>query len=111
MNEPTPEKIDNQPEAIPLDVLYEDEDLIVINKPAGLVVHPGAGHREHTLVNALLHYCPKLSGIGGKKKPRIVDLLGKESNRCVGGAKTDGAHEGSVDQIGRPEVAKSYLAR
>ncbi|PYL53887.1 MAG: RNA pseudouridine synthase, partial [Verrucomicrobia bacterium] len=56
INEPSPDKIDNRPEAIPLEVLYEDEDLIVINKPAGLVVHPGAGHREHTLVNALLHH-------------------------------------------------------
>jgi 23S rRNA pseudouridine1911/1915/1917 synthase len=63
--EPPPSRIDNQPEAIPLDILFEDADLIVINKPAGLVVHPGAGQREHTLVNALLHHCPNLSGIGG----------------------------------------------
>src|SRR5437016_2673453 len=83
VNEPIPEKIDNQPEAIPLDVLYEDEDLIVINKPAGLVVHPGAGHREHTLVNALLHYCPKLSGIGGKERPGNVHPLDKETNGCL----------------------------
>src|SRR4029077_5444679 len=66
VNEPPPEKIDNRPEAIPLDVLYEDGDLIVINKPAGLVVHPGAGQREHNLVNALMHHCPNLTRIGGK---------------------------------------------
>src|ERR1700724_1377261 len=73
LTEPPPEKIDNQPEAIPLDILFEDDNLIVINKPAGLVVHPGAGHCKHTLVNALLHhfghpvlgdkvYAPKLTG-------------------------------------------------
>jgi 23S rRNA pseudouridine1911/1915/1917 synthase len=73
--EPLPGKIDTQPEEIPLEILFEDVDMIVINKPAGLVVHPGAGHREHTLVNALLHLCPKLSGIGGKERPGIVHRL------------------------------------
>ncbi|MGH8101734.1 MAG: S4 domain-containing protein, partial [Chthoniobacterales bacterium] len=72
LTEPPPAKIDNQPEPIPLDILFEDTDLIVINKPAGLVVHPGAGQREHTLINALLHHCPNLSGIGGKERPGIV---------------------------------------
>ncbi|PYI61178.1 MAG: RNA pseudouridine synthase, partial [Verrucomicrobia bacterium] len=66
LREPPVEKIDIRPEPIPLDVLFEDEDIIVINKPAGLTVHPGAGQREHTLVNALLSHCVSLSGIGGK---------------------------------------------
>src|SRR6266571_5416792 len=63
LTEPPVEKIENQPEPIPLEILFEDKDLIVINKPAGLVVHPGAGHHSGTLVNALLHHCPTLSGI------------------------------------------------
>src|SRR5260370_27970387 len=66
LTEPPPEKIDNQPEAIPLDILFEDDDLIVINKPAWLVVHPGAGHREDTLVNALLDHCSILFRLGGQ---------------------------------------------
>ena len=67
LTKPLPEKIEAAPEAIALDVLFEDDELLVINKASGLVVHPGAGHREHTLVNALLHHCPNLSGIGGKE--------------------------------------------
>src|SRR6266403_1033039 len=70
--EPPPEKIQTEPEAIPLAILYEDDDLIVINKATGMTVHPGAGQREHTLVNALLHHCSMLSGIGGKERPGIV---------------------------------------
>ena len=110
VNEPPPEKIDNQPEAIPVDVLYEDEDLIVINKPAGLVVHPGAGHREHTLVNALLHHFPKLSGIGGKERPGIVHRLDKETSGCLVVAKTDEAHRGLSAQFEQRSVEKIYLA-
>jgi 23S rRNA pseudouridine1911/1915/1917 synthase len=110
VNEPPLEKIDNQPEAIPLDVLYEDEDMIVINKPAGLVVHPGAGHREHTLVNALLHHFPKLSGIGGKERPGIVHRLDKETSGCLVVAKTDEAHRGLSAQFAGRSVEKIYLA-
>ena len=110
INEPPPDKIDNRPEAIPLDVLYEDEDLIVINKPAGLVVHPGAGHREHTLVNALLHHFPKLSGIGGKERPGIVHRLDKETSGCLVVAKTDEAHRGLSAQFAERSVEKIYLA-
>jgi len=110
INEPPPDKIDNRPEAIPLDVLYEDEDLIVINKPAGLVVHPGAGHREHTLVNALLHHFPKLSGIGGKERPGIVHRLDKETSGCMVVAKTDEAHRGLSAQFAERSVEKIYLA-
>src|SRR5439155_950311 len=70
--EPPLEKIEMFPEAIPVEILFEDDDLIVINKSPGLVVHPGAGHREHTLVNALLNHCATLSGICGKERPGIV---------------------------------------
>ena len=110
VNEPPLEKIDNQPEPIPFDVLYEDEDLIIINKPAGLVVHPGAGHREHTLVNALLHHFPKLSGIGGKERPGIVHRLDKETSGCLVVARTDEAHRGLSAQFAGRSVEKIYLA-
>ena len=110
MIEPPPEKIDNQPEAIPLDILFEDADLIVINKPAGLVVHPGAGHKEHTLVNALLHHCPTLSGIGGKERPGIVHRLDKETSGCLVVAKNDAAHRGLSIQFADRTVEKIYLA-
>jgi 23S rRNA pseudouridine1911/1915/1917 synthase len=110
VNEPPPEKIDNLPEAIPLDVLYEDDDLIVINKPAGLVVHPGAGQLEHTLVNALLHHFPKLSGIGGRERPGIVHRLDKETSGCLVVAKNDEAHHNLSAQFANRTVEKVYLA-
>src|ERR1039457_4614914 len=79
-----------QPEAIPLEILYEDEALLVLNKPPGLVVHPAAGHEEHTLVNALLHHCAgQLSGIGGVARPGIVHRLDKETSGCLVVAKSD----------------------
>jgi 23S rRNA pseudouridine1911/1915/1917 synthase len=104
------EKIDNQPEPIPLDVLFEDKDIIVINKPPGLVVHPGAGHRQHTLVNALLSHCPTLSGIGGKERPGIVHRLDKETSGCLVVAKNDGAHRELSRQFAERKVEKIYLA-
>src|SRR5437868_3568536 len=110
VNEPPPEKIDHQPEPIPLDVLYEDEDLIVINKPAGLVVHPGAGQREHTLVNALLFHFPNLSGIGGKERPGIVHRLDKDTTGCLVIARTDQAHRSLSEQFAGRTVEKIYLA-
>jgi len=110
VKEPPPEKIDTEPEAIPLDVLCEDEDLIVINKPPGLVVHPGAGQRHGTLVNALLHHFPKLSGIGGKERPGIVHRLDKETSGCLVVAKTDEAHRGLSAQFAARSVEKIYLA-
>src|SRR5438876_12391152 len=79
-----------QPEVIPLDVLFEDADLLVLNKPPGLVVHPAAGHEEHTLVNALLHHCAgQLSGIGGVARLGIVHRLDKETSGCLVLAKND----------------------
>jgi 23S rRNA pseudouridine1911/1915/1917 synthase len=110
LTEPPPEKIDNQPEAIPLDILFEDDDLIVINKPAGLVVHPGAGHREHTLVNALLHHCSILSGIGGKERPGIVHRLDKDTSGCLVVAKNDESHRSLSIQFAERVVDKVYLA-
>src|ERR1700704_4564391 len=110
LTEPPPDKIDNQPENIPLSVLFEDRDLIVINKPSGLVVHPGAGHREHTLVNALLHHCTELSGIGGKERPGIVHRLDKDTSGCMVVAKNDTAHHGLSEQFAERTVEKIYLA-
>ena len=104
------EKIDNQPEPIPLEVLFEDKDIIVINKPPGLVVHPGAGHRQHTLVNALLSHCPTLSGIGGKERPGIVHRLDKETSGCLVVAKNDWAHRELSRQFAERSVEKIYLA-
>ena len=108
--EPPPEKIETRPEPIPLDVLFEDDDLIVINKPAGLTIHPGAGHREHTLVNALLSHCTTLSGIAGKERPGIVHRLDKETSGCVVVAKNDIAHRELSKQFAARTVEKIYLA-
>jgi 23S rRNA pseudouridine1911/1915/1917 synthase len=108
--EPPLEKIETLPEPIPLDVLFEDEDLIVINKAAGLTVHPGAGQREHTLVNALLSYCTMLSGIGGKERPGIVHRLDKETSGCLVVAKNDTAHRELSKQFAARTVEKIYLA-
>jgi 23S rRNA pseudouridine1911/1915/1917 synthase len=108
--EPALERIEVLPEAIPLEVLFEDNDLIVINKPAGLVVHPGAGHRGHTLVNALLNHCVTLSGIGGKERPGIVHRLDKDTSGCLVVAKNDAAHRGLSRQFADRAVEKIYLA-
>jgi len=110
LREPPVEKIDIRPEPIPLDVLFEDEDIIVINKPAGLTVHPGAGQREHPLVNALLSHCVSLSGIGGKERPGIVHRLDKETSGCLVVAKNDIAHRELSKQFAARTVEKIYLA-
>ena len=110
LREPPAEKIDVRPESIALDVLFEDEHIIVINKPAGLTVHPGAGQREHTLVNALLSHCATLSGIGGKERPGIVHRLDKETSGCLVAAKNDVAHRELSKQFAARTVEKVYLA-
>src|SRR6266536_4163306 len=110
LTEPALEKIETLPEAIPLEILFEDDDLIVINKPPGLVVHPGAGHREHTLVNALLNHCETLSGIGGKERPGIVHRLDKETSGCLVVAKNDATHRDLSEQFAARTVEKIYLA-
>jgi 23S rRNA pseudouridine1911/1915/1917 synthase len=108
---PPPEPSKVAPEAIPLDVLYEDDDLIVINKPPGLVVHPCPGHRAHTLVYALLHHCRgRLSGIGGVERPGIVHRLDHYTSGCLVAAKNDVAHRALQAQFKSREVAKHYLA-
>src|SRR5690606_20101144 len=87
-------------EAIPLQIVYEDDDLIVIDKPAGLVVHPAAGHESGTLVNALIAHCgDSLSGIGGVKRPGIVHRLDKDTSGLLVVAKNDLAHRGLADQF------------
>src|SRR5215467_10913215 len=110
VTEPPPDKIRTEPEAIPLTILYEDDDLIVINKAARMTVHPGAGQREHTLVNALLHHCSTLSGIGGKERPGIVHRLDRETSGCLIAAKNDVAHRELSKQFSARAVAKIYLA-
>ncbi|HJW39111.1 MAG TPA: RluA family pseudouridine synthase [Candidatus Udaeobacter sp.] len=110
LREPPVEKIDVQPEPFPLEILFEDDDLIVINKPDGLIVHPGAGQREHTLVNALLGHCAALSGIGGKERPGIVHRLDKETSGCLVVAKNDVAHRELSKQFAARTVEKIYLA-
>ena len=101
---------ENLPEDIALEILHEDEDLIVINKPPGLVVHPAPGHAGGTLVNALLHHCTELSGIGGVERPGIVHRLDKETSGCLVAAKNDAAHQSLTDQFSGREVRKIYLA-
>ncbi len=98
------------PEAIPLAILYEDAALLVVDKPAGLVVHPAAGHPDGTLVNALLHHCRDLSGIGGVLRPGIVHRLDKGTSGLLVVAKSDDAHRGLAGQFKRHEVKKTYLA-
>ncbi len=97
-------------EAIPLTILYEDSSLLVIDKPAGMVVHPAAGHAGGTLVNALLHHCRDLSGIGGVLRPGIVHRLDKGTSGLLVAAKSDAAHWGLAGQFKRHEVKKTYLA-
>jgi 23S rRNA pseudouridine1911/1915/1917 synthase len=110
LTEPALEKIETLPEAIPLEILFEDDDFIVINKAPGLVVHPGAGHPEHTLVNALLNHCETLSGIGGKERPGIVHRLDKETSGCLVVAKNDATHRDLSKQFAARTVEKIYLA-
>jgi 23S rRNA pseudouridine1911/1915/1917 synthase len=96
---------------MPLDILYEDEALLVLNKPPGLVVHPAAGHEEHTLVNALLHHCAgQLSGIGGVARPGIVHRLDKETSGCLVVAKNDETHLALSTQFATRKVEKIYQA-
>jgi 23S rRNA pseudouridine1911/1915/1917 synthase len=108
---PEPRAAEAQPEALPIDVLFEDDALLVLNKPAGLVVHPAAGHEEHTLVNALLHHCAgQLSGIGGVMRPGIVHRLDKETSGCMVVAKNDDTHVALSAQFAGRTVRKIYHA-
>lgn len=108
---PDPEPAHNAPQDIPLVIPFEDEHLLVVDKPAGLVVHPAAGNREGTLVNALLHHCAgRLSGIGGVARPGIVHRIDKDTSGLLVVAKTDIAHEGLAKQFAAHSIDRRYLA-
>lgn len=107
---PEPEPLDLVPEPIPLKIFFEDNAVIVIDKPAGLVVHPAAGHASGTLVNALLHHCPDLGGIGGERRPGIVHRLDKDTSGLMVVAKNAHAHHELSCQFKNRQVHKEYLA-
>lgn len=106
---PPVEPLTLEAEAIPLDILYEDEAIIIINKPAGLVVHPAPGHPQGTLVNALLSHCPNLAGIGGVQRPGIVHRIDKDTTGALVVAKTDQAHQHLQRQIKDKTARREYL--
>ncbi|HEY5893340.1 MAG TPA: RluA family pseudouridine synthase [Chthoniobacterales bacterium] len=111
VNEPSPIPSEVAAEEIPLTILFEDEHLLVLNKPPGMVVHPGAGNQSGTLVNALLHHCNELSGIGGVERPGIVHRLDKDTSGCLVVAKNDAAHRALSTQFAERETTtKRYLA-
>lgn len=107
---PPPTETALQPEAIPLAIVHEDEDLLVVDKPAGLVVHPAPGHAGGTLVNAVLHHCPDIAGVGGEKRPGIVHRLDKETSGLIVVAKNDATHRFLQRQFAARTVHKEYLA-
>ena len=110
VNLPEPEPIEAIPEDIPLDILYEDQDLIVINKPAGMVVHPAAGHSQGTLVNALLHHCDDLAGIGGELRPGIVHRIDKDTSGVLVATKNDQSHQHLAEQFKQHSIDRHYMA-
>lgn len=105
-----PEEINIKAEDIDIDFIYEDDDIAVINKPAGISVHPGAGIKSGTLVNALLHRCKNLSGIGGKIRPGIVHRLDKDTSGIMVVAKNDISHNFLVEQFKTRSIKKKYIA-
>lgn len=108
---PPPDDAEARPQDIPLTVVYEDADLIVVDKPAGMVVHPAAGNADGTLVNALLHHCRgQLSGIGGVARPGIVHRIDKDTSGLLVVAKSDRAHEGLARQFADHSLERAYLA-
>lgn len=110
-DEVVPKPLDAEPENIPLDIIYEDDDIIVINKQKGLVVHPAAGNESGTLVNALLYHCGEsLSGIGGVMRPGIVHRIDKDTSGLLVVAKNDAAHIELSEQIKRHDVSRVYHA-
>jgi 23S rRNA pseudouridine1911/1915/1917 synthase len=107
---PPAEPTEFTPEPIPLQIIHEDRHVIVLNKPAGVVVHPAPGHASGTLVNGLLHHCDDLSGIGGQIRPGIVHRLDKDTTGVMVVAKTDQAHDHLSSQFKNRQVRKAYLA-
>lgn len=109
INIPVPEPTKLVPQKIDIEVIFEDKDIIAVNKPAGLTVHPGAGIKQGTLVNALLHMCKDLSGIGGELRPGIVHRLDKETSGVIVAAKNDYSHNKLSTQFKNREVKKKYV--
>jgi len=108
---PEPENVDITAQDIALDIVYEDSDVIVVNKPVGLVVHPAPGHPDGTLVNALLHHCgDSLSGIGGEKRPGIVHRIDRDTSGLIIAAKNDFAHQKLAAQLQDHSLARTYEA-
>lgn len=107
---PDPVELNIEPEPIPLDVVYEDADVIVVNKPRGMVVHPAPGHYSGTLVNALLHHCRDLSGINGVLRPGIVHRIDKDTSGLLMAAKNDKAHLSLAAQLKAHTVTRKYIA-
>ncbi|MFC4768427.1 RluA family pseudouridine synthase [Effusibacillus consociatus] len=107
---PEPEPSEVEPENIPLDIVYEDSDVVVVNKPRGMVVHPAAGHMKGTLVNALLYHCKDLSGINGVLRPGIVHRIDKDTSGLLMAAKNDKAHQSLAEQLRAHTVTRKYIA-
>lgn len=107
---PEDEELEVEPEEMDLDILYEDQDVIVINKPKGMVVHPGAGNTKHTLVNGLLAHCKDLSGINGVLRPGIVHRIDKDTSGCLVVAKNDNAHQNLSEQLSTKTMKRTYIA-
>jgi 23S rRNA pseudouridine1911/1915/1917 synthase len=108
---PPPDNPQAVPQDIPISIVYEDEHLVVVDKPAGMVVHPAAGNQDGTLVNALLHHCAgQLSGIGGVARPGIVHRIDKDTSGLLVVAKSDKAHEGLAAQFADHSIERAYLA-
>ncbi len=107
---PPPEPSGLTPEALPLDILYEDDDLLLVNKPPGLVVHPAPGHRQGTLLNALVYHCPDLAEVGDLNRPGLVHRLDKDTSGVLVAAKTASAHAELVRRFQKREVKKTYVA-
>ncbi len=107
---PEDQELEVEPEEMDLDILYEDHDVIVINKPKGMVVHPGAGNTKHTLVNGLLAHCKDLSGINGVLRPGIVHRIDKDTSGCLVVAKNDNAHQNLSEQLSTKTMKRTYIA-
>jgi len=107
---PDPEDFHIKPQDMDFEIIYQDKDLLVVNKPVGMVTHPGAGRKENTLVNALLFRCKDLSGIGGKLRPGIVHRLDKDTSGIMLVAKNDLAHRELAKQFKRREIQRKYVA-
>jgi 23S rRNA pseudouridine1911/1915/1917 synthase len=104
------EVVDAKPENIPLEIVYEDDDVIVVNKPSGMVVHPAAGHYTGTLVNALLFHCNHLSGVNGNMRPGIIHRIDKDTSGLLLVAKTDTAHAKLAEDLKNKKVTRRYVA-